>query len=131
YPINLNNNNYFYALKNEVGQLTFYRVNWRYKTTGKLWWQKKRQIARIPEEAFDLYKIFTTNPAPCNRCNANFGAPTLDSILISSGFVNSNYQIKKVLFSKNTFKVRVPKQYVNPNIQYYLKMKKVEWKSKT
>src|SRR5690606_14310436 len=53
------------------------------------------------------------------------------SILISSGFVNSNYQIKKVLFSKNTFKVRVPKQYVNPNIQYYLKMKKVEWKSKT
>lgn len=104
-------------------------VTWKNKMTGKDWWKKKRHLALIPLKSFEHSKIFKLENGPCNSCHSNSDNPKKDSILIHSVMINDNFQYKKSIFNKNGLKIRVPSQFVNPNIVYYFRnYQKVNWK---
>ncbi len=50
--------------KNAVAQ----RINWKTKSTGKLWWKKKRLVATIPKASFDKFQLVIIEEPPCSGC---------------------------------------------------------------
>jgi hypothetical protein len=118
----------FFILNPEDSVKRLAPVVWKNKMTGKDWWVKKRQVALIPFKSFEHSKIFSLEAGPCNSCHCNSDNPKKDSILVHSEMINQNLQYKQTLFNKNTLKVRIPSQFVDPLTVYYKdRFQKVNW----
>ncbi len=106
------------------GNVSVQRVRWKLKTTGKLWWRKKRWVATIPRASFIQYQFFTLADAPCSGCTEEIF--TKDTIirtrdkLYADYFLMDNMQAKLRVFKQDQVKVRVPKEYVDLEQGYYL-----------
>lgn len=94
------------------------RVNWKLRTTGKLWWKKKRWVATIPKESYDRFQFFVINNGPCEGCTESLFKK--DSTIrtrvtrYSDYFLNDNVQLKSHLFKRKVEKFRVPREFVDP-----------------
>jgi hypothetical protein len=122
-------NIYYFIVNPEDSLKKIAPVVWKNKSTGEDWWKKKRQVALIPTESFEHSKIFKLENGPCNSCHCNSDHPKKDSIMVRAEMINHNFQHKQTIFNKNTIKIRIPSQFVDPNtVYYYNNFQKVEWK---
>lgn len=96
----------------------------RLRITGKKWWRKQRFVALIPKREYDKYKVFTLADLPCDSCSQVLSkeskkAKTKDNLYIGY-FTMKNMQVKPKFFNVSELKIRVPSEYVNPELKYYV-----------
>lgn len=131
---------HYYGYYSKQGNFVRKKVRWRrgrVKQTKTTSWNNSRLIAQIPKAAFDQFKIFKTSDLPCDECNEDVtqvqAASNETTCEQQDFFLMRNLQFKRKVFSRGTSKIRVPKQYVDPNATYYIgcgKQKKLEWETK-
>ncbi|WP_027420706.1 OmpA family protein [Crocinitomix catalasitica] len=114
---------HYYSARTKLGgKTTIQRVRWKMKTTGKLWWRKKRWVAIIPRASFIQYQFFTLEDAPCSGCTEEIF--TKDTIVLTvekyfpDYFLMQNIQAKVRLFNHHQVKIRAPKEYVDLKAEY-------------
>ncbi len=119
----LDDTKHYYVKKDLSGNTTIKQLRWGRKTTGKLWWKKKRLVATLPKESFDRFQFFTLTDGPCDGCKEE--VLTKDTIIMTirkyypDVFLMSNMQAKIRFFSKGKMKIRVPREYVDNSDTYY------------
>lgn len=110
------------------------KVRWRTQTTGQLWWRRQRINTKIEVTDYNRSKIFTRVAMDsCQNCNANkldlhkeTKCMQVDSFLM----VNAQYKVK---LRKGMVKMRVPREYVDTEADYYIgceKKSKINWEKK-
>jgi hypothetical protein len=116
-------NKLYYVVAQKDGKATIRRVKWKLKRTGRLWWEKKRYTATVPKRYFDLFKLFSIQPGPCDECSEE--ALGKDSIFRKGEvpypdmFLNYNFQMKYGFFRKSQVKIRAPREYIDLDETYY------------
>ena len=130
-------NKHHYLTWDKDGNKLIKRVKWKSRRTGKLWWMKQRLIATIPQKSFEAFKIFLIENPPCDSCNTGLSDSTTKDLetmcLQTDKFLIRNLQIKRSLFKRKSMGIRVPKEYVDPNSNYYVgcdHKQKITWKTK-
>jgi hypothetical protein len=122
------------------GKAVLQRVKWKEKTTGQLWWKKKRLTASVAKYGFDRFFLVELQKAPCDGCSERvLNRDTVlrrYPVLFDDYFLMSNMQMKVRLFGNGRVKLRVPKEYVDPAGEYYfsyrqsyLSSSRIEWES--
>lgn len=137
-PIHQNptSNNLYYGVQGYDGQFSARKVRWEKQTIGRLWWSTSRYVTTIPKASFDQYRLFRVEDPPCNDCHEPF-----DSISEikkwrdckqADYFVMKNLQLTFNFLNKKSVKVRVPREYVNPSLNYYYDYNKsIDWETKS
>jgi hypothetical protein len=114
---------HYYAREDSKGKVKAQRVRWKIKSTGLLWWKKKRYVATIPKSSFDKFHFFTLKNGPCDGCSEE--VITKDTLIFTKilfyadRFLVNNAQLKVRYFGKKKLKLRVPREYVDISEQYY------------
>lgn len=117
---------HYYAREQSDGKVKAQRVRWKIKSTGMLWWKKKRYVATIPKASFDKFHFFTLEDAPCDGCSEE--VITKDTLILTTAlffadrFLINNAQLKVRYFGKQKLKIRVPREYVDVSDQYYFSL---------
>ncbi len=116
-------NQNFYASIEKDGKVAVHPIKWVARKTGKLWWKGVRYISEIPKVEFDRFKIFRIEDKPCNKCheyliddktiNNEFNCEQVDRFLMK------NIQVKPVFLDHNKIQIRVAREFVDLNEQYY------------
>jgi len=117
-------NIHYFGSTSTNGDFVAKRLRWRTQRTGRLWWAETRNIATIPKEAFDKFKIFKIAGLPCDTCNEAFQSiretSREDTCIQVDLFLMNNIQIKTRLFNNKWVRIRAPKEYVNITDKYYI-----------
>lgn len=114
---------HYYAREDTKGNVKAQRVKWKIKSTGMLWWKKKRYVATIPKASFNKFHFFTLEDGPCDGCSEE--VITQDTLILTKAlfyadrFLVNNAQLKVRYFGKEKLKVRVPREYVDITDKYY------------
>lgn len=115
---------HYYGSRTKNGGFVANKVKWTLKRTGNLWWSKTRNIATIPKEDFDKYKIFKIEDLPCDTCNEDFQTKAEilkeDSCIQVDRFLMDNIQLKTNIFNITSVKIRAPREYVNVEDRYFI-----------
>lgn len=123
-PLPKTQKKHYSASLDKNGSITLKKVKWANKRTGKAWWAKQTSVTTIPEEDFNRFKIFVIGEPPCTDCAENFiNAPRItheSECNKIDWFLMNHLQYNTTLFNKQTMIVRVPKEYVNLQADYYL-----------
>lgn len=129
----------YYVEVGSDGREQLKRLRWKLRTTGRLWWKKKRYVTRLPKESYDRSRIISLQKPPCKKCQwVNPEGETRPMAIAMrhevDTFLMRNLQTKVVFLNPFKLNVRVPKEYVNPLEDYFIarssKGSKVEWKEK-
>jgi hypothetical protein len=114
---------YYYASVNRTGKIQVKSLKWQVKKSGRSWWRKIRYLATIPKGDYLRYRIFVKKPPPCSDCsqklNTNNAIPNETTCMSVDYFLMNNLQVKKVRGNHALVKVRVPREYIDPEAQYY------------
>jgi len=123
----------YYGETGENGKFIIHKTYWHRRVSGKLWWRRERFYVRILKSDFDKYKIFRIGKKPCDSCSQDFAKGSklkyYDTSLFIDEFLMSNIQYRFRFFNFKNVKVRVPREYVNPNLAYYASGK-IHWDTK-
>lgn len=125
----------YYAQNTKDGNLRVKPLEWKRQASGKLWWNKPRWVANMPQRAYDQYRVFTMEPQPCTDCHEDIphqpGLTQTDSCIQVDYFLMQNMQYRFFWFRNRHTQIRVPKLYVNPKLPYFYACEHsqtVEWK---
>lgn len=124
---------HYFAVQGYDGKASIRKLRWRKKTTGRWWWRKNRLVATIPKKSFDQFQFFTLDDPPCSGCKEEILSE--DTIIMNvpkfypDHFLMSNMQVRMRLFKLNEVKIRVPKEFVDIEDDYYFSYntKAVRW----
>jgi hypothetical protein len=115
---------YYYGTTSPAGKFITTKVKWIIRRTGKSWWAATRFVATIPKKDFESFKIFTISDLPCDSCDEDYKIQPKflnnDTCKQVDRFLMDNIQFKSSFFNKRTIKIRVPKEYVDINANYYI-----------
>ncbi len=117
---------HYYAREQSNGNVKVQRVRWKIKSTGMLWWKKKRYVATIPKTSFDKFHFFTLEDTPCDGCSEE--VVTKDTLILTKSifyadrFLINNAQLKVRYFGKGKLKIRAPREYIDISDQYYFSL---------
>jgi len=125
-----------YGVKSYDGTFTTRKVRWEKRTMGHLWWSNKRYVTTIPKASFEKYRLFRIDDPPCNDCHEPFDSiPEIKKWRVcqqTDYFLMKNLQFTFNFLNKRRVKVRVPREYVNPELNYYYDYKKeINWETKS
>lgn len=125
--------------KNAVAQ----RVNFKWETTGILWWREKRYTATVPKDSYDKFGLFYLENAPCDGCREQLFKKDTNvfsgTSILNNYFIMSVTQLKAKLFRPNVLQIRIPKEFKEENESYYAiksfwnndtKTEKLQWETK-
>jgi len=131
------NRAHYYGSTSRSGEFILKPVRWISKETGKLWWSKTRFVTEIPKKDFETYKIFKATLPPCDTCYENFelnkGILKEEKCLQVDRFLMDNLQFKNMIFKRDLAKVRVPREYIHTDEEYYISdygNRLISWKTK-
>lgn len=114
---------HYYVLYDNKGKATVQRLNWKLKTTGRLWWKKQRWVATIPKVSYDKFQFFTLDNAPCTGCSETiFTKDTIVRTVLKyypDVFLMNTMQTRIQFFGRSKMKIRVPKEYVDLSESYF------------
>lgn len=129
----------YYALVQKDSSIKYVKLKWRKKGSGIMWWARGRYRVEIPKSSFDTHKVFYIADLPCKNCAYVIGdtstfKPKIDSCLVHDAMLSFNIQYKSFLFIRKSIEIRVPKEFVNPSINYYYfgnsKQTRLNWLTK-
>ena len=99
------------------------RLRYQRKASGSLWWRKIRFRAYVPKESYERNRIYYLKAPPCDSCLQGLNQPPfqvqVDSCIRPAHFLMDNSQIKQKVFQRNTYVIRVPKEYVHNDFVYF------------
>jgi len=99
--------------KNAVAQ----RINWKTKSTGKLWWKKKRLVATIPKASFDQFQLVIIEETPCSGCKDDILKKDTNvltyKVLQPDYFLSECVQLKSRVFKRKYDQLRIPREFVD------------------
>lgn len=136
FPMSANDDaQYYYGTMDDNGQFTPKPLKWKMDQTGKNHWKKERLVAKIPEKDFDLFKIFTIANEPCSACDDDFAK---NGKIEDNQYMNKpdhvvmeNLQYRQPWLLKKSVVVRVPKEYVDTDLEYVSGRASVTWTEKS
>jgi hypothetical protein len=110
------------------------KVRWQTETTGQLWWRKQRINTKIELKDYNESKIFQRVAMDsCSSCHVeNLKTYEEAKCVQVDSFLMFNAQYK-INLRKGTVYMRVPREYVNVDADYYIgcgKTDKVHWAEK-
>lgn len=125
----------FYGIRDFEGRFTVRKVRWEKQSMGRLWWANTRYVTTIPKESFENYKLFKVNNPPCTDCHEPFDSiPKITKsvdCLQADYYVMNNLQYSFKLFNKELVEIRVPREYINQDLNYYYEsFKTITWETR-
>lgn len=125
---------YYYGTENNDGNFEAKELKWRMTQTGESHWKGERLVAKIQEKDFDRYKIFTIDPEPCTTCHDDFAATKQisDNVEVNKPdyVLMKNLQYRQPWILKKQVVVRIPKEFVDPDMAYVSNRTEVKWTEK-
>jgi len=80
--------------------------------------------AHIPKTSFTAYKIFRVTGQPCSECSESFENENKISLIDTTRQVDHllmhNMQYKRSFLSKKIKQIRVPREYIDPQANYFI-----------
>ena len=127
YPKLLVNKTYYSGSKDKNGVFVPKKVKWVSQPTGRkgsLWKEQTLYTATIPKKDFETYKIFEVSQFPCDSCSEDFmrseKISKANSCIQVDRFLMDHLQFKKTFLSASLVNIRVPREYVTIEDQYYI-----------
>lgn len=109
---------------NSKGEFVARKINWKNTKTGSLWWKRKRLVATIDKDDFEQFSIFMKIKEPCTKCDEHFDSiqeiRKMDTCQQIDPLVMSKLQYRYPLFKTENVKVRVPREFVDTSINYFI-----------
>jgi hypothetical protein len=132
---NPQSHNVYYGIRDFEGKFSARKVRWKKQNMGRLWWASTRYVTTIPKESFENYKLFKVNDPPCTDCHEPFDSiskitKSVDC-LQADYYVMNNLQYSFKLFNRELVEIRVPREYINQDLNYYYEYNKtISWETR-
>ncbi len=121
--VNENRPDLYAGRLNQEGKFEAIPLKWKIEKVGESWWAAKKECAEIPTDDFEKFKIFTIENGPCTSCHEDFqqNLEIEKSILKleTDKYVMDNLQFKSSIFRQNKIQIRVPKEFVDSDADYF------------